>query len=271
MSKLIEDFDDFADEKGYTKSQLLKPVELPMLANAAGTTAYLAEQLMEHNFVVFDGMLGEKEALALREEVKTYWDSGLMQHGQIGTGQDASTGVSKKTWRDDHIVWMEGKEKFVGPLMKRHIMRCDILTQKLAIFFEAVAPEFTWEGAGRTKIMATRYGGDGARYVAHYDNPNQNGRKLTCITYLNPFWTPKDGGMLRVKTKNQIVEIAPLLDRVLLFWSDKRVPHEVMRATGKDRFAVTIWYLDENERIEAERRQTACDDNAPPPAAAAAP
>ena len=257
MSKLIENFDDFADETGYTKTQLLGPVAMPMLADAAGTTAYLAEQLMAHNFVVHDGFLGPEEAAALREEVKAYWERGMMKHGQIGQGHDASTATTKTTWRDDHVVWLEGKEDFVGPKMQRHIMRCDILTQKLSIFFEAVAPEFSWNGAGRTKIMATRYGGDGARYVAHYDNPNRNGRRLTCITYLNPGWTPKDGGALRVKTKGQIVEIAPLMDRLLLFWSDKRVPHEVMRATGKDRFAVTIWYLDEDERIDAERREAA--------------
>ena len=37
--------------------------------------------------------------------------------------------------------------------------------------------------------------------------------------------------------------MAPLDGRLLLFWSDSRVPHEVL-PTFKDRYAVSVWYSD---------------------------
>ena len=94
----------------------------------------------------------------------------------------------------------------------------------------------------------------GARYVPHYDNPNRNGRRLTAILYLNPDWRPQDGGCLRLKTTKEICDISPLGGRLICFWSDRRVPHEVLNAKASDRYAITIWYLDSDERKEAERR-----------------
>ena len=44
--------------------------------------------------------------------------------------------------------------------------------------------------------------------------------------------------------------VAPLADRLVLFWSDTRVPHEVLE-THKERFTVTIWFFDEAEWEEA--------------------
>jgi hypothetical protein len=42
-----------------------------------------------------------------------------------------------------------------------------------------------------------------------------------------------------------------VLGRVVLFWSDKRVPHEVLPTTV-DRFTVTVWYFDGVEKAQAD-------------------
>ncbi|XP_065655898.1 rho GTPase-activating protein gacZ isoform X4 [Hydra vulgaris] len=59
--------------------------------------------------------------------------------------------------------------------------------------------------------------------------------------------TPRDGGMLRLYTMNERVNIEPIFNRLLLFWSDKRTPHEVLPSFRK-RFAITLWYFDAAER-----------------------
>ena len=221
----------------------------------------ICESLISKNYAVLDGFIDDDEALGLKQEIAKLYGDGKMKDGEIGQGSAGTMGGVRKELRTDKVLWMEGDEPYVGKLLKRHIMRMDILTQKINMLMKAIAPEgesrglYVWEGASRSKIMATCYPAGGSKYVAHYDNPNQNGRKLTTILYLNEQWRAPHGGSLRMKTQGKQVDIAPLFNRLLCFWSDRRCPHEVMpTAKGHDRFAITIWYLDAAERNRAELR-----------------
>ena len=123
----------------------------------------------------------------------------------------------------------------------------------------------------REEMQVTCYPGDGARYVKHVDNNDgrQTGRKITCIVYANPDWKASDGGELRLhvpvpraeaKTAGSTevhfhepetggansnialgVDVSPKANRLVLFWSDARVPHEVRPALAP-RYALSIWY-----------------------------
>jgi len=46
--------------------------------------------------------------------------------------------------------------------------------------------------------------------------------------------------------------IAPLGNRLLLFYADARVPHEVLPSKA-DRYAVTLWFYDVDEVRRANR------------------
>lgn len=89
----------------------------------------------------------------------------------------------------------------------------------------------------RSRAMITCYPGNGSRYSTHVDNAIGNGRKLTCILYLNKGWRAADGGELRIYPPDgqdmaSGTLIAPQLNRLLLFWSDRRCPHEVCIPLG---------------------------------------
>lgn len=61
--------------------------------------------------------------------------------------------------------------------------------------------------------------------------------------YLNHNWKKGDGGELRIyneDNKTVAAEIEPIGDRLVVFFSDKRVPHEVL-PTNTERFAITHW------------------------------
>lgn len=207
------------------------------------------ESLVQNNYAVLDNFIDPEEGRHLRDEIRKLYDDGRMIDGKIGTNASGTDGDVRPDMRTDKMVWLEGSEEFVGKFLKRHILRTDILAQKINLLLQAMGSKDAWEGCGRCKVMATCYPQGGKRYVAHYDNPNRNGRKLTVILYLNEWWREGDGGVLRAKTNGVQVDVAPLFNRLFAFWSDRRVPHEVLPTAAKrDRFAITIWYMDDQEK-----------------------
>ena len=99
-----------------------------------------------------------------------------------------------------------------------------------------------------------------------------NGRRLTAILYLNTRWRPKDGGELllypplalsrdgksctdtaSLTRARSLGRVAPVGNRLLLFYADARVPHEVLPSYA-DRYAVTLWYYDREELARSSAR-----------------
>ncbi|XP_045843944.1 prolyl hydroxylase EGLN2 isoform X3 [Meles meles] len=102
--------------------------------------------------------------------------------------------------------------------------------------------------------MVACYPGNGLGYVRHVDNPHGDGRCITCIYYLNQNWDVKvHGGLLQIFPEGRpvVANIEPLFDRLLIFWSDRRNPHEVKPAYAT-RYAITVWYFDAKERAAAK-------------------
>ena len=252
MSTGKEAGDEYYTMKVSSKIDLLGKVEVAPWDAAIPHAVRAAEGLVANNYCVIDDFMDPAEGRLLRDEVAALYRDGRMVDGQIGTNVEGNVGSVRPDMRTDKMLWMEGSEPFVGKILRRHILN---------MMMEAICPSESWAGCGRSKIMATCYPAGGSRYVAHYDNPNQNGRKMTCILYLNEMWKAGDGGTLRIKTKATQVDVAPLFTRMLCFWSDRRCPHEVQpTANGKDRFAITIWYLDDNEKARCKRQASAQEE-----------
>ena len=119
-------------------------------------------------------------------------------------------------------------------------------------------------------MQLTCYPGDGTQYVRHVDNNadadadaraaagggatgggagRRGGRDLTAIYYANLGWEVGDGGALRLHTRGDEeggeveVDVPPVGNRLVCFWSNQRVPHSV-QPSHADRFAVSAWYHD---------------------------
>ncbi|KAM5235675.1 prolyl hydroxylase EGLN3 isoform 2-T2 [Ctenodactylus gundi] len=126
-----------------------------------------------------------------------------------------------------------------------HIMNLDL--EKIAL--EYIVPCLH-------EAMVACYPGNGSGYVRHVDNPNGDGRCITCIYYLNKNWDAKlHGGILRIfpEGKPFVADVEPIFDRLLFFWSDRRNPHEVQPSYAT-RYAMTVWYFDAEERAEAKKK-----------------
>ncbi|XP_075388174.1 egl nine homolog 1 [Tenrec ecaudatus] len=204
---------------------------------------YIVPCMNKHGICVVDDFLGPETGLRISEEVRALHDTGKFTDGQLVSQKSDSS----KDIRGDKITWIEGKEcgcETIGLLMSSMddlIRHCN---GKLG----------NYKINGRTKAMVACYPGNGTGYVRHVDNPNGDGRCVTCIYYLNKDWDAKvSGGILRIfpEGKAQFADIEPKFDRLLFFWSDRRNPHEVQPAYAT-RYAITVWYFDADERARAK-------------------
>uniref|UniRef100_A0A8C4QK37 hypoxia-inducible factor-proline dioxygenase n=1 Tax=Eptatretus burgeri TaxID=7764 RepID=A0A8C4QK37_EPTBU len=191
---------------------------------------------------ILDDFLGTDLGRGVLEEV-----SWLHGSGRFGAGRLAGGLSSVPTVRGDQVTWIEGSEDGF-PLLGLLVSRTDRLIL-------SCVGDLGCRIGGRTKAMVACYPGNGSGYVRHVDNPNGDGRCITCIYYLNYGWDSRHGGLLRIfpEGRNRVANIEPFFDRLLLFWSDRRNPHEV-QPTYVTRYAITVWYFDTEERARAKER-----------------
>ncbi|KAK2826803.1 hypothetical protein Q5P01_021017 [Channa striata] len=207
---------------------------------------YMVPCMNYYGMCIFDNFLGSKIGERILCEVKELQCAGRMQDGKLAVRVLDNT----KHIRGDQIVWVEGNEpgcENIGYLLSR--------MDKLITCADGKLGKHKIRGR-HSKAMVACYPGNGAGYVKHVDNPNGDGRCITCIYYLNKNWNAKEhGGVLRIfpEGKSYVADVKPLFDRLLFFWSDRRNPHEVQPSYAT-RYAITVWYFDSEERAEAKRR-----------------
>ncbi len=188
--------------------------------------------LGERGWFLRDGMLGRPAAVAIHDHVETLAAAGRLRPAGLsrGAGYRVDQGV-----RGDAILWIEPAEvpPELAGLWEAFLALRDALNRQAYL------------GVDRMEVQIARYPGDGAAYDRHRDafaalpgaRPN---RRVTAIYYANPAWSPEAGGVLRLHDLEGPVDVAPVLDRLLVFLSE-RIDHEVLPARAP-RCAITVWF-----------------------------
>lgn len=183
--------------------------------------------LGQRGVFVRDHFLGDGLARAARKELcrlePRLRPAGM---GRGGRHRDAHE-------RGDAIAWLD--EAVADPASAALRARFDALGDALR--------RQAYLGLRAHEIQVARYPGDGARYARHRDTPREAvgpRRRVTAIFYLNPDWSEAAGGLLRLHLLEGPLEVAPILDRLVVFLSEK-VEHEVL-PTRTPRWAVTAWF-----------------------------
>ena len=202
------------------------------------------------------GLTGGKRVAALRSDFSLWQRAGggtrtreQQQHEKISTGSAGhlldvlADSVDALVARLRDSTACEGDDAHAAESQLRHVRR-------------------------RLDPMLAVYPANSSGYVRHMDNVCSqgvgrqcNGRRLTAVYYLNRDAPTRDGssdasggdGALRIfargpPTSDPRVDLAPRMDRLVVFWSDERAPHAVLpTAPGQERLAVTFWYFDDTE------------------------
>jgi hypothetical protein len=221
----------------------------------AESIARIVAQLEERNFAVIDNFAGAEDAAGLRAACID-----LAERGAYASAK----GRVRDGGRSDSVVW-EPESGF-----ESLVRRTDVLLQQM----QSGCSELR-SVTSRQRAMISRYGCDDF-FARHVDNacvdglgPHCSPRVLTMCYYMQSAVSSeveRSGGCLRIfrpqcKLANAaaaaadsresdtgadaLVDIAPISDRLVIFYSDFRCPHEVLRVRGVDaeRFAATVWYL----------------------------
>jgi SM-20-related protein len=163
--------------------------------------------LGERGVFVRDGFAGGEAALAMLERVRA------LPLRPAAVGHERHAGV-----RGDQIGWLDDDGRFEG------------LRQQLN--------QGAWLGLERLELQAARYHA-GAAYPRHRDAFHGGpSRRVSAIWYLNPAWS--GGGELRLHLDGKTLDVEPVLDRLVVFLSEK-IEHEVLPAAA-ERWAVTAWF-----------------------------
>lgn len=230
----------------------------PLKKDSQSLAAFVCSSLKEEYISVIDDLFEDEEAINILDDVKKLHTSGIFQEGQLSGGKTASDDGQKfieKRIRGDEITWLEGNEKYVPNIVKL-IQSVDSLIISCSEFPGGLN---CYHIEGRAKAMVACYPGNGTGYTRHVDNPDGDGRCLTVIYYLNQGWGEDKGGKLRIyRGERHHIDVEPILNRLLMFWSDGRNPHEVLPAYCT-RYAITIWYFDAEERRKAKQLHS-CND-----------
>jgi SM-20-related protein len=171
--------------------------------------------------------LGDEQARAVHAQALARVEAGALRPAGIRRGADRTEDTSI---RGDFITWLSPEPG--SPL------------GTLWAAFEQLGQALSagaYLGLGRFDLQLAHYPGGGAHYVRHRDAfPGQANRRVTAIFYANPDWRPEHGGLLRLYLEEGTVEVAPTLDRLVVFLSE-RLEHEVLPAHAP-RLALTAWY-----------------------------
>ena len=192
------------------------------------------QALGDRGWFTRETFLGQAEARALHAEARARVEAGQLRPAGIRRGADHTL---ERATRGDFITWVEPREE-------------DAALRRLWDTFTALGEGLSaeaWLGLGRFDLQLAWYPGHGEHYVRHVDAfPGQSNRRVTAIYYVNPDWEPAHGGLLRLHLEEGAVDVAPTLDRLVVFLSE-RVPHEVLPAHAP-RLALTAWYYGRDAR-----------------------
>lgn len=185
--------------------------------------------LVERGFAVEPHFVRPALVRALRREAQLRQTRGEFRAAAIGRDR---LHRQHRQIRSDHTCWLDGSS----------LAQCRLLEQ-LEQLRQLVNREL-FLGLFDYEAHFAHYA-PGACYRRHLDAFNgDNPRVLSTVIYLNPGWTPADGGMLRLWPEpdavTPVLDVAPRAGTLVCFLSE-RIPHEVLPARAA-RFSIAGWY-----------------------------
>lgn len=197
------------------------------------------DRLASDGFVIVDGWLGRKRALALRADLISLMDRGCFSPSRIGAGGQRH---QASAIRGDSTCWFDAEASPEGNDGRSGVLPGAGVARFLAgmILLRDHLNRTCFLSLTGNECHAACYE-PGSFYEAHLDNAVGQSRRVISFThYLSERGDQEEGGCLRLHGEGtDHLDIEPLFDRLVVFRS-RTVLHEVMPVLSR-RLSMTGW------------------------------
>ena len=200
-------------------------------------TPPLCTSLLQNGYAIVDNIFGADLSHTLRDELVS-----IRNHMHVNNTHLVVDATTKQLVPKSDIFEAELLAKdtqALAPLCAQ-LQHDSTLRVMLSVIASSLSPHLPLPNLTHQAIKL-QYNRGGC-FPMHFDSDADiDGRFITCIWYLNPNWSPGDGGELRLYPfpASSAITIAPLHDRMVLFQS-RSMLHRVLPSL-KDRYCFTIW------------------------------
>lgn len=192
-----------------------------------GVFARIAADIRQQGYSIQPQALPLALAQALSQHLQELGDSAFRQAG-IGRQQDF---MRNQFVRTDEICWITGESTAGQHWLDWAARLQQFLNRQLLLGLFSFESHFAHYAPGDF-------------YKRHLDAfRGEANRVLSLVVYLNPGWTPDNGGELvlyRDETDSDGIKVTPGMATVVAFLSEE-FPHEVLPAS-RDRYSIAGWY-----------------------------
>lgn len=202
---------------------------MPSGAVLTSKISQIIESIARDGYAIVPDFLADEQVAILADEAIK-----LQETGEMRRAKTANAALPVDSMRGDFIHWLEDSNASTAQqayLQKMEVLRVSLNSHCYLGLFEleshfAIYPP-------------------GAIYRKHLDQfQDKKHRKISCILYLNSYWTSEDGGQLRFylngTDEESYLDIAPTGGALVVFLSD-RYWHEVLPAK-RERISLTGWF-----------------------------
>lgn len=211
-------------------------------------------------FAMIDNFLGAETCVMYRQEAENLFRQGDMKISQSTKWDSTLEKIITYDKNNVYATQLNGGEAYEkAPRLHEYVVS---LIKALVPALSQSFPEACLSSTLASNKLAVCLG-DGSSYDKHFDNSGSTDlRKLTVLLYLNPNWRPELRGYFRMYIPDTNMyknpsfkqmddegflykDIAPMHDRLLVFWSDRNVhsvlKSEVINGDADHRYALTVW------------------------------
>jgi SM-20-related protein len=187
----------------------------------------IAQLLADTGICVCPDFLSPSSLNEIRTDLDTIHAQGDFQRASVGQN-DARAVQELVRWDQTH--WLDRQTS--NPVQFSLWEKLDLLQQSLNRTLFLGLREFE----GHYAIYP-----EGGFYKKHFDSFQQNNdRMVSVVIYLNHDWQEKDGGQLRMYSKDSHVDICPIGGTLVCFMSQES-EHEVLLSHAS-RYSFTGWF-----------------------------